>query len=268
MTISVIIPTYNSAKHIKGCLQSLATQSLKPLEIIVVDDGSTDDTKKHLSECKVISQKHQGPAAARNNGAKKAKGDILVFVDSDMEFDKGFLKKLTEPIRKGKARGTFSKNEFVKNWQNPWAKAFSHCLRLKTNRLIPANYPNTAPVFRAILKTEFDRVKGFDTSLGYDDDWSLYLKLGYKAKVAPQAIYYHHNPETIISIFRQARWRASRRFRFGKFGKILVALKTFILFPFMPILLGLYYKSVHVFIVKPIFDLGTLFGIIKHSPKK
>ncbi|MBU1322617.1 glycosyltransferase family 2 protein, partial [Patescibacteria group bacterium] len=98
--ISVIIPSYNSGRTIKPCLESLIKQSLKS-EIIVVDDGSKDNTKtivQSFPQIKLLAQTHQGPAKARNLGAKKATGQILVFVDADMEFDQDFLKDLTQPI--------------------------------------------------------------------------------------------------------------------------------------------------------------------------
>lgn len=232
MTISVIIPTYNESKYIKNCLESLSNQTLLPQEIIVIDDGSTDQTLKivnsmKIKNCKlkIVSQAHRGAGAARNLGAQHATGDILVFLDADMEFDSNFLKNLVAPIIAGTTRGTFSKDEYVKNWHDPQARAWSYCLGLKDDRLIPADYPDTAPVFRAVLKSEFDRVGGFDVSRGYDDDWSLSQKLGYQA-TATDAVYYHHNPDTYVEIFRQARWRASRKYKLGFIGRLIFGVKT------------------------------------------
>src|SRR3989344_8981820 len=115
MKVSVIVPAYNEEKVILGCLESLVKQTYKDMEIIVVDDGSTDATLQMLRraskafDVKIFSQEHKGPGAARNLGAKHASGDILVFVDADMIFDKNFIKKLIAPIVKGEAIGTFSK---------------------------------------------------------------------------------------------------------------------------------------------------------------
>src|SRR5689334_10974235 len=122
MKISVIIPIYNEEKSIKDCLESLDKQSFRDFEVILIDDGSTDKTSVILLNLKItnfkfqiLKQNHLGPGVARNLGAKNAKGEILVFVDADMIFDKDFLEKLTEPIRVGKVIGTFSKEEFVVN---------------------------------------------------------------------------------------------------------------------------------------------------------
>lgn len=88
--VSVIVPVYNVEKYLEQCLNSILGQTYKNLEIIVVDDGSTDSSSKIINEYKkkdsrivVISQKNQGLSAARNTGIKKAQGDYIMFVDSD-----------------------------------------------------------------------------------------------------------------------------------------------------------------------------------------
>ncbi|KKR25761.1 MAG: putative glycosyltransferase [Microgenomates group bacterium GW2011_GWC1_39_7b] len=98
MKVSVIIPAYNEQASIAACLQSLQNQSFKDLEIIVVDDGSTDKTfdvlskfKMQSSKFKILDQNHEGAGMARNLGVKNATGKILVFVDADMVFDKEFI---------------------------------------------------------------------------------------------------------------------------------------------------------------------------------
>src|SRR5260221_8684035 len=102
MKISVIIPTYNEEKVIGECLSSLQKQTEKNFEVVIVDDGSTDSTISELSNrsknlrIKILEQKHQGPAMARNLGVKNAQGEILVFLDADMTFDSNFLRKLIE----------------------------------------------------------------------------------------------------------------------------------------------------------------------------
>jgi glycosyltransferase involved in cell wall biosynthesis len=87
MLVSAIIPTYNRAKTIERAVISVLAQSWKEMEVIVVDDGSTDQTRDVLrgygDKIRVIFQKNAGPAAARNTGIKAAKGEIISFLDSD-----------------------------------------------------------------------------------------------------------------------------------------------------------------------------------------
>jgi len=226
--ISIIIPVYNEHKTIRDCLESLARQTAGAKEIIVVDDGSTDGTGEiireigdigEIGDIKVIKikQEHRGAGTARNAGAAKATGDILVFVDADMRFQPKFLEELTEPIREGKSKGTFSKSEFIGNWDNLWARFWNYQKGIYEPRAIPADYPETAPVFRAILKTEFDKAGGFDESRGYTDDWSLSERLGYKA-TATKAQYYHDNPASLRQVFWQAKWAAKRKYKWGIWG--------------------------------------------------
>jgi len=215
--VSVIIPTYNEESSIRDCISTLLSQVYKPIEIIIVDDGSTDSTiskVKIFPKIKILQQNHQGPGAARNLGAKKAKGEILVFVDADMTFDKKFIEKLTQPIWEGKVIGTFSKDEYVANKDNVWAKSWSINRGWPEDRMHPPDYPDEQPVFRAILRKEFMKVGGFDP-IGYTDDWTLSRKLGVLAKVAPGAIFYHKNPKTFSEIWSQARWIGKNEFITG-----------------------------------------------------
>lgn len=221
--VSIIVPVFNEEKVIAGCIKSLVAQSYSPLEIIIVDDGSTDNTKSKVKDqksklqfknLKILDQNHQGPGPARNLGAKHARGEIFVFVDADMTFDRDFVDKLTLPIRQGKTIGTFSKEEYLANKNNIWAICWNINKGLPVNKMHPDDYPNTQSVFRAILKNEFDKVGGFDP-IGYTDDWSLSRKLKKQATTAPGAIFYHKNPDNLNEIWQQARWIGKNEFITG-----------------------------------------------------
>jgi glycosyltransferase involved in cell wall biosynthesis len=259
MKISVIIPTYNEVNILNECLQSLSKQTFKDFEILIVDDGSTDGTSEKF---KVIKQNHLGAGAARNLGVKHTKGDILVFVDADMTFDVNFLEKLTEPIRKNFSKGTFSKEEYVSNWENEWARCWNINEGWEEKRRHPKNYPDHQPVFRAILKNEFDKVGGF-TPGGYDDDWSLSKKLGYEATIAPNAIFFHKNPSTLSEIFKHAKWVGKRKYKLGVIGYLVALIRSSL--P-ISLILGLLYAIRYMlyafFIFKLVYDLGVFVGIL------
>lgn len=267
--VSVVIPTYNESDVILDCLNSLQKQSFKDFEIIVVDDGSTDNTKdlidgSYIKNVKVIKQNHQGPGAGRNLGAKHARGEILVFVDSDMTFDKNFLKMLIKPIIGGKTKGTFSKDEIVSNWDNKWARCWNINEGWEKRKRHPKNYPDTQPVFRAIKRSEFVGIGGF-TPGGYDDDWSLSIKLGYQAGNAPHSIFYHKNPSSLKEVFRHAQWIGKRRYKLGTFGYMIALMRTSL--P-ISILVGfaksfLYAEPTFIFF-KVVYDFGAFIGIIKY----
>lgn len=100
--VSVIIPAFNASPTILKCLEALENQTLKPNEVILVDDGSGDSTislvlnfkKTSKIKFKILRQNHLGPGTARNLGAKIAKGTILAFLDSDCVPDKNWLKNI------------------------------------------------------------------------------------------------------------------------------------------------------------------------------
>ena len=89
LTVSVIIPVFNGAQYIRGAVESVLNQTFKDLEIIVIDDGSTDNTKKLLEDwiskgrIRYIFQENRGLAAARNAGVKAAQSKYIKFLDHD-----------------------------------------------------------------------------------------------------------------------------------------------------------------------------------------
>ena len=104
MKISVIIPTYQHANTIVNCVESLLSQTRKPDEIIVIDDGSTDNTENKLSEFQDKIQYHkqsnQGSQAARMNGYAKSSGDLLQFCDADLIARPDMLEKLEIEVKR------------------------------------------------------------------------------------------------------------------------------------------------------------------------
>lgn len=105
--ISIIIPVYNVESYLNQCLESLKHQTLKDFEVILVNDGSTDNSlsicKEYsslLPNCQIIEQKNQGVSAARNTGIQNASGNYFYFMDSDDWVDLNFIETLTNEINK------------------------------------------------------------------------------------------------------------------------------------------------------------------------
>ena len=95
--VSVVIPSYNRKDFLRLALQSVISQTAKPDEIIVVDDGSTDQTVEHLSSefpsVTWLRQENQGVATARNYGIRQARGEWIALLDSDDQWDKNKLEE-------------------------------------------------------------------------------------------------------------------------------------------------------------------------------
>ncbi len=100
--VSIIVPVYNTSKHLRKCIDSLVNQTQKDIEIIIINDGSTDNSEaiikeyinKHSSIIKYYSKENEGVAKTRNFGIEKATSDYVLFIDSDDYIDKCLIEKL------------------------------------------------------------------------------------------------------------------------------------------------------------------------------
>ena len=131
--ISIIVPVYNSSKTIERCLNSLVNQTIKDIEIIIVNDGSTDNTETIIKEyeknykdiIKYYFKENEGVAKARNFGIEKAKSDYILFVDADdyidihlIEYLKPYIDKNIDLI-KFKLQRVNDKNEIIEKVDGP-----------------------------------------------------------------------------------------------------------------------------------------------------
>ncbi len=280
--VSVVIPTYNEEKTISSCLSSLKQQTLEGLEVIVVDDSSTDGTVSVLrtiartfapNVLRFYKQRHHGPGVARNFGADKAKGTILVFVDADMIFSKGFVKRLVNPIKLGKTIGTNSHDEYLMNPENFWARCWNMAKFAAagnfSNRYLIDIIPNKRDrggVFRAILKSKFNEVRGFDLDGDYTDDTSLARKLGTKAKVV-RAKFYHYNPGSLSEVWQRAKWIGQgKQFTNGKAKKLINFVKFFPTVSLLKaIIISFRFRYVPFIPFKMIYDIAIFISVVRSA---
>ncbi len=270
MKVSVVIAVYNEEDKIDRCLKSLAKQRFDNFEVIVVDDGSTDETSQVLSNFQssifnllIYKKKHQGPGAARNLGASRARGEVLVFVDADMTFDPRFIKNLTRPIFEKRTAGTNTSSEFVGNWDNVWARCWNYNEGISSNVRYKKNVASER-VFRAIRKKEFLSVGGFDPG-GYTDDYSLSRKLGFLPLVIDDAIIYHQNPEKLTEVFFHAKWVSKRSYKYGVLGIIYTFLKLNLLMSFaVGAFKAVKYKEARFLVFKIVYDFGAILGLVEY----
>ncbi|MEO0970998.1 MAG: glycosyltransferase, partial [Cyanobacteria bacterium J06639_18] len=211
---SVVIPTYNRQPILAKCLKALEAQnltneevsnpnSIEGYEIVLVDDGSTDGTlewletqKVEFPHVRVFQQDHQGPAIARNLGVKEAKGDIIIFIDSDLVVTEKFLTAHTKALLKGKEKlgsdcfFTYGAVVNTCNFENPTSEPYkltdySAAFFATGNVAIPKHWLEKAGLF----DTEFQLYGWEDLELG------VRLKnLGLKLIKCPEAVGYHWHP--------------------------------------------------------------------------
>lgn len=123
MLLSIIIPVYNAEKFLENCLNSIINQTFKDYEVILINDGSTDDSKTicqryetTFDNISYIETENNGPSHARNIGLKYAKGKYIGFVDADDYIDKNMYRELINSAEEYKAEITIC--EYIRVWQN------------------------------------------------------------------------------------------------------------------------------------------------------
>jgi len=180
MQVTVIIPTYNRYELLKRAITSLQTQSRKVDEIIVVDDGSTDDTSKILQDfpnIKYFFQQNHGVSAARNFGLANATYEWLAFLDSD---DEWHATKLEEQLQFHKQ----NPNIFMSYTAEKWVRNGIEVKIPKKFRKIGKDifrenlsYCNIAPSSVLLHKSLLDKVGVFNEELRVCEDYDLWLRI-------------------------------------------------------------------------------------------
>lgn len=193
------------------CLESLLGQTYRPLEIIVGNDGSRDatsDVVRRYPTVKLLDFPHRGKGPTINEAVSHARGDILVFADADLVYDREYVAALANPIARGECEGTSHATELVANPANPW----SRCLQFSTGlppelrlMLSDAEVAAGSIIFRAIRRERFVEVNGFEDT-AFTDDATLAPKLTFTARFVREAKCRHYNPETLGEIFGRGRW--------------------------------------------------------------
>ncbi|MFH1751947.1 MAG: glycosyltransferase [archaeon] len=217
--ISIIIPAFNAEKIIGKTIKSLLNQKTrKSFEIVVIDDGSTDGTLNALQKFKsnkkirVFSQQNSGPAIARNNGVKKASGEIIVFIDSDCVAESNWLEEMVKPFENEKVAGV--QGAYKTNQRSLTARFIQVEILDRYKRMQKSiNLDWIGSYSAAYRKKPFLLVGGFDPSFkvasGEDPELSFKLnKFGWKLKFNPKAIVYHIHPETLMDYIKTKFVRA------------------------------------------------------------
>ena len=193
--ISVIIPVYNVEKYLSACMESIIHQTYKNLEIILVNDGSTDSCPQICEEyaakdnrIKVIHKKNEGSAEARNEGLKLVTGDFVGFVDSDDFLSKDFYKTLIYLLEKNNADivecGFYEFNNTNKIENNPVTKNLLEEI-FDTENAMKAimEGPLSVVIWNKLYKKELLQDINFPTGKYIDDVFWTYKVFGNAKKI-------------------------------------------------------------------------------------
>ena len=231
MKFSVIIPLYNKAPYIRKALESVFAQTYTDYEVIVVDDGSTDDSCAIADEfvreamgnglwaideetnrqspianrLMLLKQQNSGVSAARNNGVAQSHGDYIAFLDADDWWDPTYLEKMAQLIADYPDAGLYASNY---TYYKP-GKTHVAVNNLETGYI---NYPkayyesNAMPVWTSatmIPRKVFDEEAGFRAHLWMAEDFDLWIRIVLKYKVV-----FLNEPLAYYNQEVQVKWRA------------------------------------------------------------
>ncbi len=180
VSVAAVIPTYNRPQHTVRAVASVAMQTRPPDEILIVDDGSTDNTaaavRCEFPEVEVIESQRQGVSAARNLGVKESSSDWIAFLDSDDEWKPAKLERQLAAVADSKYRIAHCDEEWIRHGRrvNPRRRhrkqggyIYRHCLPLCCIS------PSAVIVERSLL----EEMGGFDETLPACEDYDLWLRI-------------------------------------------------------------------------------------------
>lgn len=197
VSFSVIIPTLNEEKYLPNLLNDLRDQKYKSFEVIIVDGYSEDKTQKvaaeyrqYFQDCKIILSKKRNLSHQRNLGAKKAKGDYLIFPDADVRLNINYLQRINEEISK-------SNSLFLTTYQLPDTEErldlFLVELSNYTLEFLSIINKQMAPGYNFIIEKKiFFKAGGFDITTKMSEDHELsirvFKKTGIKLKIIKEPL--------------------------------------------------------------------------------
>ena len=213
--ISVIVPVYKVEKYLDRCVESIVNQTYKNLEIILIDDGSPDNSPQMCDEwakkdkrIKVIHKQNAGVSGARNDGLKIATGDYISFVDSDDYVDKCMFEKMLMTIHKnnsdlamcfysnvyedGKIENVYEKNLKLANGNNIFGFYILQNA-IRKNNILETEYI-LAGVYRTLYKKELLRDRIFEPEVKFCEDFlfnSLVINSDTKIAFIEENLYFY-----------------------------------------------------------------------------
>lgn len=170
--ISIVIPVYNQAEHLANCLVSIQKQTYDNFEIIIINDGSTDNIIEVIEKFKQIfgpkiiysEQENRGASAARNKGAKLARGEYIIFCDADVIMETIMLELMLKTL-KDNPHASFAYSSFI--WGHKKFKLWPY----NAEKLKQLPYITTTSLIRREHFTDFDEI------LKKFQDWDLWLTM-------------------------------------------------------------------------------------------
>lgn len=248
--VSVIITTKNEEKNIKTCLQSIKDQSYQNIEIIVIDNNSSDSTKKiALGFTKHVYNKGPERSAQRNYGAEKSAGDYLLFLDADMKLSKDVVKDCVSVIEKSKVGGVIIPEESY--GIGFWAQ----CKKLERSFYLGIDWIEGARFFN---KKVFNEIGAYDAAMISGEDWDLSQRVMKKySLVRINSFIFHNEGRLLLSETIKKKYYYAKNispYLKKSYGTIENSRQTSVLGRYQ-----LYFSNYKRLLKNPLLSLGMLF---------
>lgn len=198
--VTVIIPTYNREKTIGRAIDSILNQTYKDIEIIVIDDGSSDGTievlKKYGEKVRVLTQSHRGANAARNKGIENANGKYIAFLDSDDEWLEDKIHKQIEYMTLNNKQVCFCPYKLIDSDERYIPSDYINTDKYEVNIAEVLANGNVIGTPTLILeKSVLDKVGGFDEQMKSLQDYELAIRISKNYEIG-------YIPEILVNAYR------------------------------------------------------------------
>jgi glycosyltransferase involved in cell wall biosynthesis len=211
MKVSIVIPAYNAANTISSCIEACYAQDYPGREVIVVDDGSTDDTEDIVRRHPVryLRQDNAGPASARNRGWRAATGEVICFTDSDCVPAHDWVSKLVEEYTSKEIGGVGGTYDIVNDHSLLASCVHEEIVQRHLRMPRQVNYLGSFNV--SYRRTVLEQIGGFYESYrmasGEDNELAYQvIKRGYRLIFTKDARVAHHHPEHLLRYLKQQFW--------------------------------------------------------------
>ena len=282
--VSIIVPGKNEGKHIFKLVSSLKEQTYRNYELIIVDDGSDDNTeqicnslkKNNLIDVFIRNEVRGGKASGANTALRVSKGEFVVHLDADSSLDRDAIEQIIIPFYETEDVGAVGGNVMVRNYKESLVttlQSYEYNDAISIGRMVASYlgvYRIISGAFGAFRRDALEQVQGWDIGPGLDGDITVKMrKVGYKVVFEDRAVCQTSVPNTFKKLTKQRlRWDKSLiRFRLRKHKDIFIPNENFSILNFLSFLENIFFTIIlnvkwYIYIIDVVINFPGILGMI------